>query len=73
MVGGGVDEDVVLVPGSTLHTDGLVDGTQVLQLTVADGNGWNIHTDCLRTNQRRLQNHSFHIHTALSLVTRHQR
>ena len=72
MVGGGVDEDVVFVPGSTLHTDGLVDCTQVLQLAVADGNGWNTFTPtCQHTNQKRLQKHSFH--TALSLVTRHQR
>lgn len=36
VVGGGVDEDSTLVPGSTLHSDVLVDVAQTLQLAVAD-------------------------------------
>lgn len=36
MVGGGVDEDSTLVPGSTFHSDVLVNVAQTLQLTVAD-------------------------------------
>ncbi len=37
VVAGGVDKHATLVPCSTLHTDVLMDCTQVLQLTVADG------------------------------------
>lgn len=36
VVGGGVDEDSTLVPGSTLHSDVLVNVAQTLQLAVAD-------------------------------------
>lgn len=39
VVGGGVDEDSSLVPGSALHSDVLMNVAQTLQLTVADHDG----------------------------------
>lgn len=39
VVGGGVDEDSTLVPGSTLHSDVLMNVAQTLKLTVADHDG----------------------------------
>lgn len=39
VVGGGVDEDSTLIPGSTLHSDVLVNVAQTLQLAVADHDG----------------------------------
>ena len=39
VVGGGVDEDSTLVPGSALHSDVLMNVAQTLQLTVADHDG----------------------------------
>ena len=48
-----VDEHVILVPSSTLHTDVLVDRTQILQLTVTDGDSCNTHI--AESNQRHRQ------------------
>lgn len=39
VVGGGVDEDSTLVPGSTLHPDVLMNVAQTFQLAVADHDG----------------------------------
>ena len=40
MVAGGVDEDVVLIPGAALDPDVLVDRAQTLELLVADVDVW---------------------------------
>ena len=37
MIGCGVQEDSTLIPGAGLDADVLMDGAQVLQLPVADG------------------------------------
>lgn len=39
VVGGGVDEDSTLVPGTTLHSDVFMNVAKTLQLTVADHDG----------------------------------
>ena len=39
MVAGGVDKDSTVLPAGTLQTHVLINSTQALQLSVADGQG----------------------------------
>lgn len=49
MVGGGVDEDPTLIPGSTLHSDVFVNVTETLKLTVADHDGCRTEKKLIQT------------------------
>lgn len=55
MVGGGVDEDSTLIPGSTLHSDVLMNVTETLPLTVTDHDGCETKVRLVRLFTQRHQ------------------